>query len=767
MGGDDVLAMLRGQAEGPDTSASWRPHSYSLGDPEQRVALSRLLGSGTVRFIHDTVADQVTELVASRSTARKLASHELQAGVDALLGDRPLEELGCWVHYPWSARLVHCLPQALHRELRTDRNRHKITPAEQQRLTAARIGIVGLSVGNMAAITLALEGIGTSFRLADFDHLSLSNLNRLRAGVHELGVAKTVLAAREMLEIDPYLDIELFHDGVTDDNVDRFLDGPGGRLDLLIEECDDLYVKVAVRIRARELGIPVIMDTSDRGLLDVERFDREPNRPVLHGLIGQTAPDSLRGLPAKDKVPFFLAIVDPERLSDRLAASLPEIDQTISSWPQLASGVALGGAITADAARRLLLGSFTESGRYYVDPETIVADGAGSHRQPVPPPAPRELSPEALCPPALPPRPTPGVVSLGAVRWIASHALLAPSAHNSQPWKLIWRAAEGCLECRHDPSHDLPALDFEGTASHIAFGALVENADMAARALGLATRIRPFPSPEDRLLVCSIELSPGEVASEDELLEWIPRRACNRHREPPIPLSPDHVAALAAAAAQHSGELTLVSDRSSLDELGEVLGECDRITILNRDLHRDFFSGFRWDRSHVEATRDGLDLNVLELTESERAGLAVMRQWRVMESLGNIGGGRALGDLARTSIAASSAVGLVTTAGTGPDSYFRGGRAVQRLWLTAARLGLALHPWTGLPFLLARLERGDGAGFSLAERRALALLRQRIARFLPTSADRAEVFLFRLSPSRRPPTARSLRRPLDALLEVV
>jgi tRNA A37 threonylcarbamoyladenosine dehydratase/nitroreductase len=766
--GGDVPGELRARIAQPDVPEPWRAESYRLEVPEERAALARLLASDAVRFVHDTAADQLAELVASRSPERKLAPDEIARGVDELLAGRPLEELGAWIHYPWSARLVHCLPPAMHREIRTDRNRYKITAAEQARLAGAKIGIIGLSVGNMAAITFALEGIGSHFRLADFDRLSLSNLNRLRGGVHELGFKKTTLAAREMFEIDPYLEIELFDDGVNDDNVDRFLDGPGGRLDLLIEECDDLYLKVAVRLRARELGIPVIMDTSDRGLLDVERFDTEPTRPIFHGLIGDTAPESLRRLASKDKVPFFLAIVDPDRMSARMAASLPEIDQTISTWPQLASGVALGGAITADAARRVLLGSFKESGRYYVDPESIVRDGAGMYREPVAPPAPRSIAPEALREPELPPKPTAtGEVSPEAVRWIAGCALLAPSAHNTQPWRLRWHAAERRLECRHDPSHDLPALDFEAAATHVAFGALAENVSLAARAIGLAATIRPLPGEDDPQHVCSIDLAPSGGEAPDDLVDWIPHRATNRRRDPVQPIAAGDAQSLAAAAASREAELHLVSEPAAIAELSEILGACDRITLLNRPLHEDFFSGFRWDRAHVEATRDGLDLDVLELTEPERAGLGVLRQWRVMDTIGRVGGGRALEDLARTSVIASAAIGLMTAPGTGPQSYFQGGRAVQRLWLTATRQRLALHPWTGLPFLLARLERGGGRGFSDAERAELSELRRRFASFFPTSPACAEVFLFRLSPASRPPTARSLRRPLDAMFEVI
>ena len=71
--------------------------------------------------------------------------------------------------------------------VRHDRNRYKIDANEQSRLIDTTVGIVGLSVGNAVARTISLEGSCGSLRLADFDTLDLSNMNRLQAGVHELG----------------------------------------------------------------------------------------------------------------------------------------------------------------------------------------------------------------------------------------------------------------------------------------------------------------------------------------------------------------------------------------------------------------------------------------------------------------------------------------------------------------------------------------------------------------------------------------------------
>ena len=119
-------------------------------------------------------------------------------------------------------------------------------------------------------------------RLADFDHLELSNLNRVPATVFDIGLNKAEVAARRIAELDPYLPVEIMDAGLTLDTVEQFLDG----LNIVVEECDSLDMKAIVRERARARGIPVLMATSDRGLVDVERFDLEPQRPILHGLLG-------------------------------------------------------------------------------------------------------------------------------------------------------------------------------------------------------------------------------------------------------------------------------------------------------------------------------------------------------------------------------------------------------------------------------------------------------------------------------------------------
>lgn len=319
--------------------------------------------------ITDGLRGQVAELVRTMEPARSFSSADLEQAVTDHLGSAPAEEYGVWVHYPWNDSLVHLLDEEAFARVRTDRNRNKITTEEQAVLATKRVGVVGLSVGQSAALTLALERSFGEVRLADFDTLELSNLNRIRGGVHEMGVPKVINTAREIAELDPFLKVTVFPEGLTRANMDRFF-LEGGALDVLVEECDSVDIKILAREKAKALRIPVVMDTSDRGMVDVERFDLEPDRPLLHGLLEDLDVAALeRPMSNTEKLPFMARIVGIDTISDRMRASLPELGKTIVTWPQLASGVTLGGAIVADIYRRIVLGHSRVSGRWWIDLE--------------------------------------------------------------------------------------------------------------------------------------------------------------------------------------------------------------------------------------------------------------------------------------------------------------------------------------------------------------------------------------------------------------
>lgn len=131
-------------------------------------------------------------------------------------------------------------------------------------------------------------------------------------------------------------------------------------------------MKVAAREHARHLAVPVLMDCNDRGMLDVERFDLEPGRPLLHRRIGEVRYTDLRDLTGAELAGFLLLMVDESQVSEPLRDAIGRLGKDLSSWPQLASGTMLGGALVTDTARRVLTGRPVRSGRYYTDLERLV-----------------------------------------------------------------------------------------------------------------------------------------------------------------------------------------------------------------------------------------------------------------------------------------------------------------------------------------------------------------------------------------------------------
>jgi molybdopterin/thiamine biosynthesis adenylyltransferase/nitroreductase len=742
----DLESQLRARSAPP--GGGTRPTLYDLSRPEDEAALEALVAGDRALVVVDTLDEQLRELAATQKRDEA-----------AILDGTQRWRYGRWVHYPWSRRLVHLLPPDEFHALRTDRNRHRITADEQAELRRRRIGVVGLSVGRAIAATLALEGVGGTIKLADFDTLSLSNLNRISARLEDIGGNKSVLAARQLAELDPYLEVESFERGLGDANLEPFLVG-GGKLDLVIEECDDLYTKVRLREVARRYGIPVVMHTTEGGIVDIERFDREPERALFHGLLPDLDAAALRDLSTKEKVPFVLRILGAERISTRAKASLVEIGETLSTWPQLGSAVTLGGAVVTDVARRLLLGELSASGRFYVEPAEIVADGRA-----LPPPAPpsRPLVGDAGAPRQPPRRPAAREFGADEARFVVEHALLAPSGGNAQPWRFHFAA--GRLRCDLDLQRASTFLDVDRRAGILALGAAVENATLAAGALGFGAVVTPFPDGAEAACVADVAFARSDDPPSP-LYECIARRVTNRRKAAtPSPLDAGAAEALAAAAGSRGAQARIVTDRAAIDAVGALVGAADRLRLLSPRMHRELCAELRWTPAEAQATRDGIDLATLEATALDRAVLQILADPGVTAFLGSLGAGTALARPARELFAASSAALLLTVDGDGPECWFEGGRALERLWLTATSLDIAAQPQGVLPFLLTRLRRRPDT-LTAAERDELGRIERAFEPLFGVTSAPSLVMLLRLTVGVERWTARALRRPVDEVLEI-
>ncbi|AQA03775.1 hypothetical protein BVC93_16590 [Mycobacterium sp. MS1601] len=667
-------------------------------DEQHRRVVDRLRADPGTEFI-DTLAQQRDTL----SRLRPPVPDELHA------------EAPRWVHYPWRRTVLAVLGPRSFSALRLDRNRNLITSTEQAALGRLRVGVVGLSVGHVIAHTIAMQGAAGFLRLADFDELELSNLNRVPATLLDLGVNKAVIAARRIAELDPYLPVDAHTGGLTTDTLDAFFDG----LDIVIDECDSLDMKVVIREAARQRRLPVLMSTADRGLVDVERFDLEPGRPILHGLLRGIDSTRLAGLSTRDKIPHMLRFVDIARSSARGAASMLEVNSTLTTWPQLAGEVVLGATAVVEGVRRIGLGEPLSSGRTRID----VAAALDQLEQP---PLPRDL-PD--------PAPFDEPVPQSVIDRVATAAGRAPSGGNVQPWRIS--AATDSVTVRLVPDRS-SRMDVAYRASAVALGASVFNARVAAAAADHRTDVRIDENPgEDCPMRATVRLYPGSAPDLATLYGPMLDRGTNRNLGTGEALDPRTADVLRTAADSQGATLRLITDRADIEAAGRLMAAADRVRYLTAELHREMISELRWPG---EANQDtGIDVLGLGIERNDMVLLEMLRRPDVMAWLADWDAGSGLGDDTFDKVSSSSALAVVSIDGDTLTDYARGGAATELVWITAEQHGLAVHPMS--PVFLYAHDGGDLAELSAPFADTLKGLQEAFHRLAQTAGLRHALVL--------------------------
>ncbi len=294
----------------------------------------------------------------------------------------PLDEQGVWAYYPWNNTLIHLPDKATFWRLRTCRNRNLVFEKEQEILLTKRIGVAGMSVGSNILSMLAMSGVGMGYKIADFDTISIPNLNRLSAPLWAVDMHKGLYFAQRTLELDPFLEVELFDQGLTDKTMQRFFLEP--KLDLFIEEVDNAVVKLQSRLFAREHRIPLIMatDNGDGIFVDVERYDLEPDLMPFHGRASQKLLDSIReNMSFAERMALISDIAGLNEAAPRMQDSIQEVGTFLNTWPQLGIAAVTAGTATTFVAKRILLGKHMPTGRYYLAQEDAFVPDYTSQRE--------------------------------------------------------------------------------------------------------------------------------------------------------------------------------------------------------------------------------------------------------------------------------------------------------------------------------------------------------------------------------------------------
>lgn len=179
-------------------------------------------------------------------------------------------------------------------------------------------------------------------------------------------------------------------------------------------------------------------------------------------------------------------------------------------------------------------------------------------------------------------------------RELVAKAVMAPSGHNTQPWRFKLRQ-DGVIEVTPDFDMQLPLVDPYNRELFISLGCAIENMAVYADSLGYAIAVVVDE------VNCYVKLEKVSTPLPSELADAIEHRQTNRSVYNGNAVPEDVVAELAACGARlyasGSPEYTLIGD---FVELG------NKIQMGNPCFKDELRRWLRFNKNHAEECRDGL-----------------------------------------------------------------------------------------------------------------------------------------------------------------
>jgi len=162
-----------------------------------------------------------------------------------------------------------------------------------------------------------------------------------------------------------------------------------------------------------------------------------------------------------------------------------------------------------------------------------------------------------------------------ALRELIRFTTLAPSGHNTQPWR--FRLGEQRFEIVPDYSRRTPIVDPDDHHLFTSLGCAAETFTIASGALGCASEVS-FDAANGDTVVVSLGVA---GASNSPLFEAITRRQSTRTDYDGLPLSVSELKQLAASAVIPGVDLLLITDRVQIGRVRDLIISANSVQLAD------------------------------------------------------------------------------------------------------------------------------------------------------------------------------------------
>jgi len=249
-----------------------------------------------------------------------------------------------------------------------ERNLGFLSKVEQEKLHESKIAIAGAGGdGGLLAVQLARLGVG-EIRLADPDPFEIENTNRQAVcRSNTIGENKAVAVGDYLKEINPDINVRIYEDGVTPENVEDFIDGA----DLVVDETEFTIHSLGVMIarQARKQNVPNLMALNIGFGALVTTY--HPQGRTLERNLGLSETASLDEIAATE-VPVSRWLPYIPKYGD--ISVLEKVAKGEKSAPSIAPGVAIAAGTGATQAMLNLLHSQNNRPKPVYAPKIMIID---------------------------------------------------------------------------------------------------------------------------------------------------------------------------------------------------------------------------------------------------------------------------------------------------------------------------------------------------------------------------------------------------------
>lgn len=313
------------------------------------------------------------------------------------------------------------------------------------------------------------------------------------------------------------------------------------------------------------------------------------------------------------------------------------------------------------------------------------------------------------------------------LRFALQYAVLAPSSHNTQPWRFI--VDRDAVTLCADRLRALPVVDPFDRELIISCGAALFNLRVALQHFGLAYAITVFPSHADPDVLAHVRIVPGghRDASLEALFPAIVRRMTTRAAFADEPVPPAAQRRLIEAGAAEGADVACIDAPAERERIAELIADADRVQFADARFRRELAS---W--VHPRRSDDGMPAYAAGVPALLDVAAPLLTS--VIRTF-DVGGGMAAAH--HRLVEGSPLLVALSTGADNAEAWLATGQALERLLLTAVhegytasylnqpietpelreRLRAALGT-TSTPQLLLRIGRGPDAVH--APRRPLA-----------------------------------------------